>query len=114
LLTHFTAAALAQRRHQPELVDRQAHDRAMVDRMRADDEAHGQRLPAAALASDRAQIAGRDQVDAGFAAATEHKAAHANIGPAALGSTTKSIGRRGAVGAVPEMDRKVVRSASSP
>ena len=39
---HHRERRVAQRRHQPELVDRQAHDRGdMIDRMRADDEAHG-------------------------------------------------------------------------
>ena len=113
LVTHLTTGErrVAQRRHQPELVDRQAHDRGdMVDRMRADDEAHRQRLAGGgARFVDRAQIARRDQVDAGFAAATQHQAAHADIGPAGL-RIDHEVDRGGdvggAVGAVPEMDRK--------
>ena len=57
---HHGERCIAQRRQQAELVDRQAHDRGdMIDRMRADDEAHRQRLPGrGARFVDRAQVAG--------------------------------------------------------
>ena len=79
----------------------------MVDRVGADHEAHRQRLAGGgARLVDRAQVAGRDQVDAGLPAAAQHQAAHADIGPAGLG-VDHEIDRGGdigpAVGAVPEM-----------
>ncbi len=108
---HHRQRGVAQRSHQPELVDRQPHHRGdVIDRVGADHEAHRQRLAGRrARLVDRAQIAGGDQVDAGLAAAAQHQAAHAHIGPAGL-RVDDEIDRGGdigrAVGAVPEMDRE--------
>ena len=80
----------------------------MVDRMRADHEAHRHRLAGGrARLIDRAQIARRVEVDAGFRAAAQHQPADADIGPAGL-RIDHEVGRRRdigrAVGAVLEMD----------
>ena len=81
----------------------------MVDRMRADDEADRQRFAARrARLIDRAQIARRDEVDAGLVPAAQHQPAHADIGLAGAGRRVvdrrRNIGR--AVEAVLEMDRQ--------
>ena len=88
LVTHLDhrERRVAQRRDQPELVDRQPHDGGdVIDRMRADHEAHRQRLSGrGARLVDRPQVARRDEIDAGLAAAAQHQPAHADIGPAGL------------------------------
>jgi hypothetical protein len=103
---------VAQRCDEAKLVHRQPHHRGdVIDGMRADHEAHRQRLAGArARLVDRAQIAGRNQIDAGFAAPAQHQPADAHIGPAGLGIDDEvdargNIGR--AVGAVAKMDGKL-------
>ena len=108
---HHRQRRVAQRGDEPELVDRQPHDRGdVIDRMRADDEAHRQRLAGGgARLVDRAQIARRHQVDAGLVAAAQHQPAHAHIGPCGLG-IDDVVDRGGdvgpAVGAMAEMHRQ--------
>ena len=70
----------------------------MIDRVGADDEAHRQR-PAfgGARLVERAQVARRDEVDAGLAAAAQHQPAYPHIGPAGAG-IERVVDRSGDVG----------------
>ena len=102
---------VAQRRDQAKLVDGKPHGRRhVIDRMRADHEAHRQRRAArGARLIERAQVARRHEVDAGLAPAAQHQPADADIGPAGpavdhIVDRRRNIGT--AVGAVLEMHRQ--------
>jgi len=77
---------VAQLCDQLQLVARHAHRRRdMIDRMRADDEAHRQSLAARLRRDvDRAQIARRVEIDAGLALAAQHQAPQPRIDEAGL------------------------------
>ena len=111
---------LAQQRNEPKVVHRQPHHRRqMVDRMRADHEADRHRLAGGcARFVDRAQVARRVEVDAGFLAPAQHQPADADIGPAGL-RVDDEIGRGRDIGRAVDShaaDGQAgdVRSASSP
>jgi hypothetical protein len=85
----------AQRRHQLQFIGRHAHGGGnVIDGMGADGEGDRQAFAACRMFQiNRAQIGGRDQVDAGGTAAAQHQAAHADIGQA-VGGVYREIDRR--------------------
>ena len=103
---------IAQARNDAELVDRQPHHAGdMIDRMRADHEAHRRGLSRRGIGQvDRLQIARRDEIDAGLVFGAQHQPAQADIGEAGL--RIDDIVDRGrdigpAVGAVLQMHRQL-------
>ena len=103
---------IAQRCDKTEFVDRQPHRRRhIVDRMRADDKRHRQRLAGRGAGFiDRAQVARRDKIDAALLAATQHQPANADVGEAvARIDDIVDAGRniRAAVDAMLKMNRQL-------
>ena len=113
LVTHLTTASGASRsdRDDAEFVDRQPHHAGdMIDRMRAEHEAHRRGLSRRGVGQvDRLQVARRDEIDAGLVLGAQHQPAQADIGEAGLRIDDVVDGGRDigpAVGAVLEMHRQ--------